>query len=69
MQLILPVSGCGTNASVRVSSNLFPARALLGDHFLGLRRLAEKPAVVANIDGPSAGEKGSRIVPRPSTRR
>jgi hypothetical protein len=40
-----------------------------GDHFLGLRRLAEKPAVVANIDGPSAGEKGSRIVPRPSTRR
>jgi Bacterial regulatory protein, Fis family len=28
-----------------------------GDHFLGLRRLAEKPAVVANIDGPSAGEK------------
>jgi hypothetical protein len=28
-----------------------------GDHFLGLRRLAEKPAVVANIDGSSAGEK------------
>jgi hypothetical protein len=23
---ILPVSRCGTNASVRVSSNLFPAR-------------------------------------------
>jgi len=26
-QFILPVSGCGTNASVRVSSNLFPVRA------------------------------------------
>jgi hypothetical protein len=26
-QLILPVSGCGANASVRVLSNLFPARA------------------------------------------
>jgi hypothetical protein len=26
--LILPVSNCGTNASVRVASNLFPARAL-----------------------------------------
>jgi hypothetical protein len=41
----------------------------LGDHFLGLRRLAEKPAVGGNIDASSAGEKGSRIVPRPSTRR
>jgi hypothetical protein len=27
MQLILPVSGCGTNASVRIASNPFPARA------------------------------------------
>jgi hypothetical protein len=26
-QLILPVSDCGSNASVRVASNLFPARA------------------------------------------
>jgi hypothetical protein len=34
-QLILPVSG-GTNASVRVSSNLFPARALSRKFFCGV---------------------------------
>jgi hypothetical protein len=51
------------------ASNVTDHASHLGDHFLGLRRLAEKPAVVANIDGSSVGEKGSRIVPRPSTRR
>ena len=43
MQLILPVSGCGTNASVRVSSNLFSARALTPQHFSMERRLRIYP--------------------------
>jgi hypothetical protein len=33
----------------------------LGDHFLGIKRLAEKPAVGGNIDVSNAGEIGWQI--------